>query len=172
MLKKTHLSLLSVVLVSILPFLTLGFPIRVTAEVTALPAMVYPLMTPRVSSKFGDRNHPIFKYKRHHSGIDLAAPKSSPIRAVQSGQVIFSDPYAGYGNLVVIQHADGFTSHYGHCQSIKVTIGEMVKAGQIIAIVGSTGNSTGPHLHFELRKNGDPLDPEKYVPGLTKQAQG
>ena len=146
------------------------FSSAVVAE--KLPALVYPLMSPRVSSKFGKRKHPIFKVSRHHSGIDLAAPRGAPIRAVRGGTVVFADPYAGYGNLVVIKHENGFTSHYGHCHELKTKIFEKVSAGEIIATVGSTGNSTGPHLHFELRRDGKPLNPEEYVPGLTAQPEG
>lgn len=138
----------------------------------SLPALVYPLMSPRVSGKFGLRKHPIHKVSKHHAGIDLAAPKNAPIRVVRNGLVVFADPHGGYGNLVVVQHENGYTSHYGHCQSIHVQIGQRVTAGQIIANVGSTGRSTGPHLHFELRQNGKALDPEEYVPGLTARPEG
>jgi murein DD-endopeptidase MepM/ murein hydrolase activator NlpD len=86
--------------------------------------------------------------------------------------VIYADPYAGYGNLVVVRHRDGLTSHYGHCESIKVKTGQQVKPGTVIGTVGSTGISTGPHLHFEIRRSGEPQDPERYLPGLADEGEG
>ncbi len=142
------------------------------AVAESLPALVYPIMSPRISSKFGVRNHPIRKVIRHHSGIDLAAPQGSPIRAVRPGRVVFADPYGSYGNLIVVEHTDGLTSHYGHCATIDAKIGKQVKAGDIIGTVGSTGGATGPHLHFELRRHGTALNPETYIPGLTAEAEG
>ena len=135
-------------------------------------SFVYPLMRPVFSSRFGMRKHPIFKVRRHHDGVDLVAPVGAPIRAIAEGTVVFADPYKGYGNLVVIKHPNGMTSHYGHCRTIKVSPGRHIKAGEIIASLGSTGSSTGPHLHLELRLNGRPLDPLKIIPGLTLKSQG
>ncbi len=135
-------------------------------------ALVFPVMAPRLSSKFGKRKHPIARVTRHHSGVDLAAPRSSQIRAVADGTVVFSDTFSHYGKLVVIQHADGVTSHYGHCDQLLASPGELIKAGQIIATVGSTGLSTGPHLHFEIRRNGEPLNPEILLPALHSRADG
>ena len=140
---------------------------------TPLPtSFVYPVMAPRLSSNFGWRVHPIRRFGHNHSGIDLAAPIGSPIRAVSAGTVVFADPYAGYGNLVVIQHNDQITSHYGHCHELTVRTGQRVRAGEIIAYVGNTGRSTGPHLHLEVRRNGEPLNPESVIPGLATEAQG
>jgi murein DD-endopeptidase MepM/ murein hydrolase activator NlpD len=85
---------------------------------------------------------------------------------------MYSDPHGGYGNLVVIEHAKGITSHYGHCDTLKVRLGQRVKAGEIIATVGNTGISTGAHLHFEIRREGKPQDPERYLPGLGLPSQG
>lgn len=133
---------------------------------------VYPVMAPRRSSGYGMRIHPIRRYSRLHRGIDLAAPIGSPIRAVKGGIVVFADPYAGYGNLVVLQHADKVTTHYAHCESLRVRPGQRVNAGQIIATVGNTGHSTGPHLHFELRVDGESIDPERVFPNLAEKAQG
>ena len=133
---------------------------------------VNPIMSARLSSKYGKRIHPIKKFSSTHSGIDLAAPMDSPIRAAQRGMVIFADRYAGYGNLVVIRHTDGMTTHYGHCSKILVDPGTFVRAGEIIAKIGSTGVSTGPHLHFEIRFNGVPTDPLKVFPDLLTIAKG
>jgi murein DD-endopeptidase MepM/ murein hydrolase activator NlpD len=134
---------------------------------------VYPVMGPRTSSSFGIRKHPITKKARkHHDGIDLAAPTGATIRSIASGHVIFADQFGGYGNLIVIKHADGLTSHYGHCNETSVRVGQKVLAGDVIGTVGSTGRSTGPHLHFEIRRNGEPEHPERYLPGLASPAQG
>lgn len=133
---------------------------------------VYPLMSPRVSSDYGKRFHPLKKIVKHHHGIDLAAPLEAPIRAIASGFVIFSGMHGGYGNLVVIMHDKNITSHYGHCQTLSVNVGEKVKAGAIIATVGDTGKVTGAHLHLEIRDSGKALDPEKVIPGLESLAQG
>lgn len=128
--------------------------------------LVYPIQGARTSSKYGLRKHPIKKRRIHHHGIDLAAPKSTAIRSIADGVVIYADPHGGYGKFVAIKHSNGITSHYGHCQSIKVGVGQRLKAGQIVATVGSTGLSTGPHLHFEIRRNGKPLNPELIFPDL------
>lgn len=140
----------------------------------ALPATsyVYPLVGTRISSDFGKRIHPVAKSAKHHSGIDLAAPYGSQVRAVLDGTVIFADPYGGYGNLVVVQHANGMTTHYGHCRTLIAKPGQKIRAGQIIATVGSTGISTGPHLHFEIRVNGVAKDPQNFLPGLADEAVG
>lgn len=139
----------------------------------ATPAgFVYPLMGPRMSSDYGKRVHPIKRVTRHHDGIDLAAPRGAPIRAIAGGLVIYADPYAGYGNLIVVQHNNGFTSHYGHCETFRVKTGERIAPGQVIGTVGSTGISTGPHLHFEIRFNGKTYDPERLLPGLADEAEG
>jgi murein DD-endopeptidase MepM/ murein hydrolase activator NlpD len=136
-------------------------------------ALVYPVMGPRMSSDYGLRRHPKLKKVRHHHGIDLAAPAGAPIRAIAAGTVIFADPYGGYGNLVVLRHDDGITtSHYGHCKSIKVKTGERVPTGAVLGTVGSTGISTGPHLHFEVRVAGQPHDPETLLPGLAADSDG
>lgn len=134
--------------------------------------IVYPLVGERVSSKFGNRNHPIYKSRKHHKGIDLAAPRGASVRAVRDGQVVFSDPYKGYGNLIVLLHKNGETSHYGHLNEIQVLPGSFVKAGEIIGTVGTSGNVTGPHLHFEVRQEGQAIDPSSVMPGLTSKAQG
>lgn len=112
-----------------------------------------------MSSGFGMRHHPVHKEFRHHSGLDIAASKGSPIDAVMDGKVIFSGERGTYGNTVVIQHEDGYKSLYAHCSELKVSVGEQVKSGDEIATVGSTGVTTGNHLHFEIRKNDEAVDP-------------
>ncbi|MBX7139302.1 MAG: M23 family metallopeptidase [Oligoflexia bacterium] len=150
--------------------LATGLP---AASISGQPnSFVYPLVGTRISSKFGLRNHPIYHVSKHHGGIDLAAPSGAPVRAIAPGVVIFADPYAGYGNLVVVRHGGGMTSHYGHLKEIKVRPGQKVLPGQILATVGATGHVTGPHLHFEVRLDGKTQNPENYIKGLALEAAG
>jgi murein DD-endopeptidase MepM/ murein hydrolase activator NlpD len=139
---------------------------------TSLMPFVYPVMGPRLSSDYGVRKHPLKRVRRHHHGIDLAAPIDAPIRAIAAGRVMFADPWGGYGRLVVIQHENGLTSHYGHCNALNVQPGQTVRAGDIIGTVGNSGSSTGPHLHFEIRQKGEPTNPENILPGITSQGEG
>lgn len=139
---------------------------------TASFPYVYPVMGPRKSSGYGLRVHPIRGFSTNHKGIDLAAPVGASIRAMSKGLVIFADPYAGYGNLVVIDHGKGVTTHYAHCDKLTVHTGQTVETGQMIAEVGSTGMSTGPHLHLEVRIKGQPLNPEGFFVGLADKAEG
>lgn len=100
---------------------------------------------------------------RNHNGIDIGANKGADIYAVQDGKVVLAEVVSGYGNYIIIEHKDGLETAYAHCDSILVSAGEEVKAGQLIAYVGSTGNSTGPHLHFEVKADGRFCDPLDYV---------
>jgi len=104
-----------------------------------------------------------FNKKDRHQGIDLAAPLGTPIYAVWDGEVIYSGVQKGYGNLVILEHPDRVMTVYAHNETNIVEAGESVKAGDKIASMGSTGRSTGNHLHFEIRKAGQPLDPEQYL---------
>lgn len=115
------------------------------------------------SSSFGWRVHPILGYRRFHAGLDFAASYGSTIRAADSGTVIFAGWYGGYGKTVIINHGNGITTLYGHSSELYVTEGQTVQRGQAIASVGSTGLSTGPHLHFEVRRNGTPVNPADYL---------
>ncbi|MBW4583355.1 MAG: peptidoglycan DD-metalloendopeptidase family protein [Tildeniella nuda ZEHNDER 1965/U140] len=116
-----------------------------------------------ITSGFGWRTHPILGYQRFHSGIDFGADYGTAINAADSGTVIFAGWYGGYGNAVIIDHGGGITTLYGHTSELYVSEGQTVQRGQAIAAVGSTGLSTGPHLHFEVRQNGDPVDPAAYL---------
>lgn len=110
-----------------------------------------------VSSPFGPR------WGRMHEGIDIAAPAGRPIRAAKAGTVITAEAQSGYGNLVVIDHGGGETTRYGHMSAFGVTKGELVPIGHVIGQIGSTGRSTGNHLHFEIRINGVAMDPRPYL---------
>jgi murein DD-endopeptidase MepM/ murein hydrolase activator NlpD len=112
-----------------------------------------------VTSGFGMRHHPILKRSRMHTGLDIGASYGSIIRAAAAGEVILAAYKGGYGNTVVIDHGGGVTTLYGHCSALLVHPGQVVTGGQPIARVGSTGLSTGPHLHWEVRRNGTPVDP-------------
>ena len=115
-----------------------------------------------VSSQYGVRQNPFDGTSGdQHSGIDIAAPTGTPIYATAKGTVTDSRYMNGYGYAVFIDHGNGVESRYAHCSKLLVNVGEEVEKGQLIAQVGSTGNSTGPHLHFELRKNGQAMDPKK-----------
>jgi murein DD-endopeptidase MepM/ murein hydrolase activator NlpD len=117
----------------------------------------------RLSSQFGRRADPFTQASRFHRGIDIAAPEGAPIRAVQAGTVLFSGYLRGYGNAIVVEHAGGYRTLYGHASRNLVKEGDPVSADQIIAEVGSSGRSTGTHLHFELQKGGEQLDPRKFL---------
>lgn len=116
-----------------------------------------------ITSDFGWRVHPILGYQRFHTGTDFGAEYGSPIRAADRGTVILAEWYGGYGNAIIIDHGNGVTTLYGHSSELYVSEGQTVERGQAIAAVGSTGLSTGPHLHFEVRLNGEPVDPMGYL---------
>ena len=99
-----------------------------------------------------------------HQGIDIAAPTGTPIVAAKAGDVIFAGGMGGYGNCVIIDHGGGFSTLYGHQSRIAAGDGQSVERGQVIGYVGSTGHSTGPHLHFETRVNGSAQNPRRYLP--------
>ena len=116
-----------------------------------------------ITSGFGYRMHPILGYMRFHSGVDFGADYGSPILAADRGVVIFAGWYGGYGNAVILDHGNGITTMYAHAQELYVSEGQTVERGKAIAATGSTGLSTGPHLHFEVRKDGEPVDPMGYL---------
>jgi murein DD-endopeptidase MepM/ murein hydrolase activator NlpD len=116
-----------------------------------------------MTSGFGPRVHPIFGDVRIHTGLDFGAGMGDPIRAAGTGVVVWAGPRGGYGNLVAIDHGNGLATLYAHQSRIEVTIGQRVTTGQVIGAVGSTGLSSGPHLHFETREMGTPVDPKLYL---------
>ncbi len=125
-------------------------------------AMIWPI-SGEVTSEFGWRTHPIFGTARFHSGLDIAGDYGMAIHAAASGTVTYAGWISGYGNAVIIDHGGGITTLYGHNESLAVSEGQSVSQGQTIAYCGSTGNSTGPHCHFEVRQNGEPVSPYGYL---------
>lgn len=115
-------------------------------------------MEGKISSRFGIRG------RRNHGGIDITAPMGTPVVATHDGEVTFAGRQGRYGLLVVIQHEDGLTSMYSHLQKIKTKVGKKVKQGQRVGLMGRSGNATGPHLHFEIRRDGVPIDPLSILP--------
>ncbi len=118
-----------------------------------------------ITSGFGPRLHPILGYTRMHSGVDMTAPQGRAIRALTGGRVILASSNGGYGNTVIIDHGGGVTSLYAHQSSLDVRYGEVVEGGDVIGYAGASGLATGPHLHFEVRINGAPVDPAPYLAG-------
>jgi murein DD-endopeptidase MepM/ murein hydrolase activator NlpD len=116
-----------------------------------------------ITSKYGYRIHPIYNTKRMHTGIDVSGDYGASIVAANDGEVIFSSWQGGYGNTILISHGGKIVTLYGHCSELVANVGQKVKAGEVVAKVGSTGASTGNHLHFEVRVNGSPTDPMEYL---------
>ena len=125
-------------------------------------SMIWPISGP-ITSEFGWRTHPIFGNARFHSGLDIGGDYGLPIHAAQSGVVIEAGWIGGYGNTVMIEHGGGIVTLYGHNESLAVGVGQHVNQGDVIAYCGSTGNSTGPHCHFEVRVGGEPVSPWDYL---------
>jgi murein DD-endopeptidase MepM/ murein hydrolase activator NlpD len=129
------------------------------------PKFIYPHSTPYpVTSGFGMREHPVTGGQKMHNGIDFAAPSGANILAVADGQVSFAGDMGGCGNAVEINHSGGYLSKYCHALKVLVQKGQSVKAGTPIALVGTTGTSTGNHLHLGIKLNGKYIDPKKVIP--------
>jgi len=116
-----------------------------------------------LSSKFGKRSDPFTGKQAFHKGLDFAGKKGADVLAVGDGVVSWSGKRSGYGNLIEINHGNGYVTRYGHNQSHLVEVGDTVKKGQQVAMMGSTGRSTGPHVHFEVLRNGKRVNPAKYI---------
>ncbi|AOY90255.1 hypothetical protein BKP64_11470 [Marinobacter salinus] len=116
-----------------------------------------------LSSKYGYRSDPFTGKRTWHDGVDLAGKEGSDIISVAGGVVTWAGERYGYGNLVEIDHGDGLVTRYGHCKEVNVRVGDVVQKGQVVALMGSTGRSTGPHVHFEVLSNGRSTDPVKYI---------
>lgn len=125
--------------------------------------LAWPLVRPVVTSTFGYRVHPIFGDRRLHAGIDLSAQNGTPVYSARDGVVVFAGWKGGYGNTVIIDHGGQIATLYAHNNALNVATGAKVRRGQQVAQAGSTGNSTGPHVHFEVRVAGSPVDPMRYL---------
>ncbi|MEX0943508.1 MAG: M23 family metallopeptidase [Pseudomonadales bacterium] len=116
-----------------------------------------------MSSRFGMRNDPITGRRAWHNGIDFAGKEGANVITVAAGVVVYSGPRSGYGQMVEVNHGGGFSTRYGHHKELLVKVGDIVKKSQVIATMGSSGRSTGPHVHFEVFKNGRVVDPSSYI---------
>jgi len=146
---------------SMLPMNIMG-----SREVKVNTAFSQPLYG-NISSHFGERIHPISGEHKHHNGVDIVAGYGANISAAAPGKVTFSGPMGNYGNTVIIEHNNGYSTLYAHTSELLVEVGQGVRRGDIIAKVGSSGRSTGPHLHFELINGGKRVDPMKYFKGVS-----
>ncbi|OPY01274.1 MAG: Murein DD-endopeptidase MepM [Syntrophorhabdus sp. PtaB.Bin184] len=120
-------------------------------------------MEGQISSGFGLRHHPVTGVRQHHSGLDIRASRGTPVKVTADGIVTYSGWSGGNGNIIVVEHGHGFSTAYAHNKENLVTVGQKVRKGQHIALSGSTGMSTGPHLHYEVWRNGKPVDPAHYL---------
>lgn len=136
--------------------------VRKGGKVLGSGTMAWPLRG-RFTSRYGYRRHPFWGGRHFHTGIDIAKKYGTPIKAADSGEVIFSGWWDGYGKAIVVDHGRKTTTVYGHLSRIYKRVGAVVAKGQVLGLVGSTGYSTGPHLHFEVRKNGKPVNPMKFL---------
>lgn len=116
-----------------------------------------------MSSSFGMRNDPFTGHRSHHRGVDIASPMGSPIMAMGDGVVTYAGPKTGYGNMVEVNHGQGYATRYAHASAVVVKVGDVVSRGQTVAKVGTSGRSTGPHLHFEVLRSGQQVDPVGYL---------
>ncbi|MBA58367.1 MAG: hypothetical protein CMQ40_04260 [Gammaproteobacteria bacterium] len=116
-----------------------------------------------MSSRYGNRIDPITGKRAWHEGVDFAGKQGADVIAVAAGVVVFSGQRSGYGRMVEINHGGGYATRYGHHAELSVTAGDIVRRGQVIGLMGSSGRSTGPHVHFEVLKNGQVVDPSKYI---------
>lgn len=138
-------------------------PTNLGPEVNGAPRFAMPV-TGRATSGYGTRIDPIHHTHSMHNGFDFAAKTGTQVGAARGGEITHAGPAGTYGNLVIVRHEDGFETRYAHLSEVRVQKGQRVETGQDIGAVGSTGHSTGPHLHFEIRKEGKALDPQPYLP--------
>ncbi len=145
--------------------LTIRHNSHVSADGFKKGRLIWPVIG-RISSYYGNRIHPIYSTNQFHNGLDIAVSKGTPVRAAAAGFIITSGNLNGYGQTIIIDHGDGYTTLYGHNDTLLVKVGASVLAGQIIALSGNTGQSTGPHLHFEVREKNQTVDPILFLPAL------
>ena len=137
------------------------------ASAYATGSFIFPVASySYISSRFGERIHPITGELKNHNGMDIASNMGTTVYAADGGKVVLAEWYGGYGNCIMIEHGNGYKTLYGHLSVIGVRNGQTVSQGEAIGQVGSTGNSTGPHLHFEVYLNGGRIDPEQFYSGL------
>lgn len=128
----------------------------------AVPSRM-PVEAVAMTSNYGMRNHPILRRRAQHNGVDLAAPSGTPVYATADGVVARAERFSSYGNYIQIEHGGQMHTRYAHLSGYAVAAGDSVVKGQLIGFVGSTGRSTGPHLHYEVRVDGEPVDPRPYM---------
>jgi murein DD-endopeptidase MepM/ murein hydrolase activator NlpD len=136
---------------------------RYTHTLVAVPVRKPIIGDVDMSSPFGMRMDPFLGRPAVHTGIDLRGETGEPVRATATGRVTIAGREGGYGNMVEISHGSGLASRYGHLSQIGVKVGQFVRIGEVIGRIGSTGRSTGPHLHYETRVNGEAVDPQKFL---------
>ncbi len=136
---------------------------RLTRTLASVPVRKPVMGEIDVSSGFGMRIDPFIRAPAMHTGMDFRGDTGDPVRATADGNVTSAGPNGGYGKMVEIDHGNGLTTRYGHLSDIGVKVGQRVRAGHIIGKIGSTGRSTGPHLHYETRVGGDAVDPRKFL---------
>ncbi|WP_448376465.1 peptidoglycan DD-metalloendopeptidase family protein [Fervidobacterium sp.] len=141
-------------------FVPLG---RENTSFTELADFIWPVYG-EISSEYGWRIHPIYNKRLFHTGLDIRAQTGTPVFAARSGVVKFAGVKSGYGNIIIIEHSGGYETYYAHLSKINVFVGLRIEKGDFIGRVGSTGTSTGPHLHFEVRKYDETNDPVAYLP--------
>ncbi len=138
-------------------------PLELGPEIDGAPRMALPVIG-RTSSGYGMRTHPVKGTANMHAGHDFAAPTGTPVSAAAAGTVTHAGPAGTYGNLVIVRHASGYETRYAHLSEVSTTKGAEIAVGDAIGKVGSTGMSTGPHLHFEVRHEGKSMDPAALLP--------
>ncbi|WP_047984326.1 M23 family metallopeptidase [Ornithinibacillus californiensis] len=140
---------------------TLSIVDEVSAELATTPT-AWPTTPNTITSDYGIRNDPLRKSSAFHSGVDIRGYYGTPVYATADGFVTLAKYYGSYGNAIKIKHSGTYQTMYGHLMRIDVEVGDVVQKGDIIGTIGSTGRSTGPHLHYEVIKHGDPIDPKMY----------
>jgi len=157
---------------------TTGTPNPQPSETSLVPlpeeGNTVPVLTPlpksktRVTSPFGMRNHPTLKRQKMHNGIDFGSGMNAPVYAAADGKVTLAQYSRSFGNWIMVEHAKGYVSVYAHLNSFNISAGLRLKKGEIIGYTGSTGRSSGPHLHYEIRLDGTPVNPSGYLTELTE----
>lgn len=132
------------------------------ALASATPS-IWPIVSGWLTSGFGPRADPMTGEGENHSGIDISADRGTPVRATADGTVQFAGYNGGYGNSILVDHGFGISTRYGHLSGYAISVGQTVKRGQVLGYVGSTGHTTGPHLHYEILLNGEPVNPLRFL---------